>query len=125
MAIEKGSGYGRFLPTSVLLFGHWCGRRRSGTTPVGGPIGSRRKKAGDHSGLSRFSAWRRYHVRRDISSFSQGFLASFVLWRSPIRGRPVLRRLCISIGSGKDQLTVWNIDAELSKHLENTNAKQQ
>jgi hypothetical protein len=36
-----------------------------------------------------------------------------------------LRRLCISIGSGKDQLTVRNIDAELSKHLENTNAKQQ
>ena len=38
--------------------------------------------------ISRFSAWRRYQVRRDISSLSQGFLASMVLARSSIRGRP-------------------------------------
>ena len=28
---------------------------------------------------ARFSAWRRYHVRRDIWSLSQGFLASRIL----------------------------------------------
>jgi hypothetical protein len=42
----------------------------------------------DHSRPFRFSAWRRYQVRRDISSLSQGFLASIVLARSSIRGRP-------------------------------------
>jgi hypothetical protein len=31
-------------------------------------------------------AWRRYQVRRDISSLSQGFLASLVRARSSIRG---------------------------------------
>jgi hypothetical protein len=44
----------------------------------------------DHPLPARFSAWRRYHVRRDISSLSQGFLASMVLARSSIRGRPFL-----------------------------------
>jgi hypothetical protein len=39
----------------------------------------------------RFSAWRRYQVRRDISSLSQGFLASMVRARSSIRGRPFFR----------------------------------
>ena len=48
-------------------------------------------KGWDHSRPLRFSAWRRYQVRRDISSLSQGFLASLVLARSSIRGRPVLR----------------------------------
>ena len=47
-------------------------------------------KGRDHSRPLRFSAWRRYQVRRDISSFSQGFLASIVLARSSIRGRPFL-----------------------------------
>ena len=39
-------------------------------------------KGRDHSRPLRFSAWRRYHVRRDISSLSQGFLALIVLARS-------------------------------------------
>ena len=47
-------------------------------------------KGRDHSRPLRFSAWRRYHVRRDISSLSQGFLASMVRARSSIRGRPFL-----------------------------------
>ena len=51
----------------------------------------------DHSRPLRCSAWRRYHVRRDISSLSQGFLASMVLARSSIRGRPVLRCLGMSL----------------------------
>ena len=51
------------------------------------------EKGRDHSRPLRFSAWRRYHVRRDMPSFSQGFLASIVLARSSIRGRPVLRRV--------------------------------
>jgi hypothetical protein len=38
---------------------------------------------------ARRSTRRRYQVRRDISSLSQGFLASIVLARSSIRGRPV------------------------------------
>jgi hypothetical protein len=46
---------------------------------------------GPHSRPLRFSAWRRYQVRRDIPSLSQGFLASLVLARSSIRGRPALR----------------------------------
>jgi hypothetical protein len=45
----------------------------------------------DHPLPARFSAWRRYHVRRDISSLSQGFLASMVLARSSMRGPPLLR----------------------------------
>src|SRR5580704_17575702 len=49
-------------------------------------------KGRDHSRPLRFSAWRRYQVRRDMPSLSQGFLASMVLARSSIRGRPVLRR---------------------------------
>jgi hypothetical protein len=52
----------------------------------------------DHSRPLRRSASRRYHVRRDISSFSQGFLASMVRARSSIRGRPVLRRWVTSVG---------------------------
>jgi hypothetical protein len=44
----------------------------------------------DHSRPLSCSAWRRYHVRRDISSLSQGFRASMVLARSSIRGRPFL-----------------------------------
>jgi DNA invertase Pin-like site-specific DNA recombinase len=47
----------------------------------------RRTKGRDHSRPFRFSAWRRYQVRRDISSLSQGFLASMDLARSSIRGR--------------------------------------
>ena len=47
----------------------------------------------NHSRPLRFSAWRRYHVRRDISSFNQGRLASLVRWRSSIRGRPFLGAL--------------------------------
>jgi hypothetical protein len=41
--------------------------------------------------MARFSAWRRYQVRRDIPSLSQGFLASMVRARSSIRGRPFFR----------------------------------
>ena len=37
-----------------------------------------KRKGRDHSRPLRFSAWRRYQVRRDISSLSQGFLASMV-----------------------------------------------
>ena len=47
-------------------------------------------KGRDHSRPFRFSAWRRYQVRRDISSLSQGFLASMVRARSSMRGRPFL-----------------------------------
>jgi hypothetical protein len=36
------------------------------------------QKTGNHSRPLRRSAWRRYHVRGDISSLSQGFLASVV-----------------------------------------------
>ena len=36
----------------------------------------------------RCSAWRRYHVRRDMPSLRQGFLASMVWARSSMRGRP-------------------------------------
>jgi len=49
------------------------------------------KKGRDHSRPLRCSAWRRYHVRRDISSLSQGFLASMVRGGPSSRGRPVLR----------------------------------
>jgi hypothetical protein len=49
----------------------------------------------DHSRPLRCSAWRRYHVRRDISSLSQGFLASLVRRRSSIRGRPVRARFIV------------------------------
>jgi hypothetical protein len=54
--------------------------------------GSPKRQRPDHfPAFARFSAWRRYHVRRDISSWSQGFLASMVRARSSIRGRPVRR----------------------------------
>ena len=39
------------------------------------PLRVERRTRPDHSRPVRFSAWRRYHVRRDISSLSQGFLA--------------------------------------------------
>ena len=50
--------------------------------------GGRHRFCGDHSRPLRCSAWRRYHVRRDISSLSQGFLASMVRARSSMRGPP-------------------------------------
>jgi hypothetical protein len=52
-------------------------------------IGAANDKGWDHSRPLRFSAWRRYQVRRDMPSLSQGFLASIVLGRSSIRGRPL------------------------------------
>lgn len=53
---------------------------------------ARTTKGQDHSRPFRFSAWRRYHVRRDMPSLSQGFLASIVLARSSMRGRPLRAR---------------------------------
>ena len=47
-------------------------------------------KGRDHSRPLRFSAWRRYQVRRDISSLSQGFLASIVLARGFLETRAAL-----------------------------------
>jgi hypothetical protein len=47
----------------------------------------------DHYRPLRCSAWRRYHVRRDIPGLSQGFLASMVRARSSIGGRPFGREL--------------------------------
>src|ERR1700722_4827811 len=44
---------------------------------------------------TRFSACRRYHVRRDILSLSQGFLASMVLAPSAMRGRPFFVRVIL------------------------------
>jgi hypothetical protein len=54
------------------------------------PANSGSERGSRHSRPLRCSAWRRYQVRRDISSLSQGFLASMVLARSSIRGRPFL-----------------------------------
>ena len=45
-------------------------------------------KGRDHSRPLRCSAWRRYQVRRDMLSLSQGFFASLVLAGSSMRGRP-------------------------------------
>jgi hypothetical protein len=53
--------------------------------------GGRHHPAGSESRPLRCSAWRRYHVRRDISSLSQGFRASMVRARSSMRGRPFFR----------------------------------
>jgi hypothetical protein len=56
--------------------------------PLWSPWAGPNDKGQDHFGPLRFSAWRRYHVRRDMLSLSQGFLASIVRARSSIRGRP-------------------------------------
>jgi hypothetical protein len=97
----------RFRGTDMAPTWHWVRRSRAKNLPEDKedlrllhraglgrpPSGSRANDKGrDHSRPLRFSAWRRYQVRRDISSLSQGFLASMVRWRSSIRGRPVLRR---------------------------------
>ena len=49
---------------------------------------ARRAASGNYARALRFSACRRYQVRLDIWSLSQGARASMVLARSSIRGRP-------------------------------------
>ena len=56
------------------------------------------KKGRDHSRPLRFSAWRRYQVRRDMPTLSQGLRASLVLARSSIRGRPFAVAVAVLIG---------------------------
>jgi hypothetical protein len=65
----------------------WSGVRSAVASSAPVPVRTTDKGPGSFPAF-RFSAWRRYQVRRDISSLSQGFLASMVLARSSIRGRP-------------------------------------
>jgi hypothetical protein len=71
---------------------HRAGARKAAQRPPWGQAVSRtamaRQRGSKSTPRARRSAWRRYQVRRDISSLSQGFLASMVRARSSIRGRP-------------------------------------
>ena len=96
----RGTAVVETAPSSVSGFRAPGGRGLASTFSLAGLVsaGNSDIQGRDHSRPLRFSAWRRYQVRRDISSFSQGFLASMVLARSSMRGRPLRARFIVVEG---------------------------